>query len=924
MRFRQRAIFHSQRAQTILELAFFVSFIASFMVLAYAMFSVFNVSQKQTMLLRTQAFIELGNHSDFSQSRHGQDDPKGGKGRVDFSLGQKSKTARVDLDKVEPFKKATEGELQLDITRALKDDLYWNRYQLPKAKTQIVWLENRNSQPLFQLDLHQTLSIVHNRSIRLSESAVQSSRKETGAYSGSLHFEAFVQLLSASKKITGTQGLIDDLEVIREATRQLVRNDPSLSKEAEELEKSLNAIEGLTGGLQASLISAAIQMAMVEGMQALKGLSSAGRGAQGGAQGAAQGAGASYPGLFDRMTGGLFSKPEVAAGLAAKGDLGSTLVNTAVSPVRDVVQGFNGFTGALGQLADGGAFWQGATQAMSGLSQIGQSASLAASFAGTNLEGLDLAVSALAAPGAITSGLDNLETSFHDIHTNNGHNWTAVVKSFSEVVTPITQLLSLTSSDLAVPLSYVNTGIGLVGAVSSGVDMAKDLGKGPFDLPQTLQDVGMFTASMGALYSGVAGLTGKDPTLGAYISLGGTAMAGLGAAVEWSKDLKKDDFKLGNPVKGFGDALKQNFTGAADSLKNFSQEMREGAKTIGTNMNQLFGPKVKIADPNGDAAGLMTATSQIDDKTLAALANMGRGVKKGNLSGGNIDLAARNLKDSEEAVLLNMKYHGASDQEVRAMKEQFQTVQETVAHLQAHKANPEGVALDSEKVRQGRLSAEELNRSIASHILNPENDYAKKQIKAIRAGSGQKNLEMAVVAAGQTFEDQKKLERSLLDQKGLSGVWFSLKGVTGGERTLKAFNDQQRQTLELASLAQINTAINTKKQEVARVKSIVQTSEGLHGVLSANNADRLRQQARTLSRELDQALDSNLYNGAMRARIEAQRDKLHSIANGSREILSEKEYLMFASEEIDRAARDIESRRGELLQHLQVCTSNAC
>jgi hypothetical protein len=548
----------NKNGQTIIELAFFVSFFSGFVVLAYLIFSMFNISQKQTMLLRNQAFMELGNFSDFGAGKQGQEAAKDSKSQVTFKLGKKSERTRVDISKSEAFKKAVDGDLRIDVTRSVKDDYFWDTYQIPKAKTTLLWLEGRNSKGLLEFSLEEQLMIAHNRSIDSAKSILAATQKKTGAYSGSIQLDAYAVLVKEAQKMENREGLVDDLELVRQISKRLIRDDPSLSDEAAKLEKSLNAVDGLTGGAQAALISAAIQVALVSGLEALKSAAPAAGGASGGA-GAGGQAAAGGKNLFNSLTGNAFGSPTAVAQNVSGGQILAAPFKAALSPVTNAYQGLAGtMKGVSGLATSSGATWGNMTGAMTGLSQMGTSASFSAGLAGTSINELNIATAALAAPGAMTTGFSNLTSSLNNVNTSGTGDWIGVTRAVTQIVTPVTSLVSLTAPNLAVPMQYINTGLGFAGALATGKEFISNIGKGTYDLPRTLKEVGAFTTAAGALYSGVAGMTGKDPTIGAYISLGGTAMMGLGSGIEMYRDMKVKGFNFANPVETTKYVAKKN------------------------------------------------------------------------------------------------------------------------------------------------------------------------------------------------------------------------------------------------------------------------------------------------------------------------------------------------------------------------------
>lgn len=331
------------RGQTILELCFFLMWLSGFLVLAYWMFSVFDVSQKQTMLLRSQAFIELGNYADFSHARMGEHSAKDKESRVVFELGKKSDKTHVNFDEVESFKDAVQGELLVDVLRSVRDDYYYDQFKFPKAKTKVSWLLNDSAQGLIDFDAEQKLVIVHNLSLDLKKDLFNplqfGTQEESGLYSGSLDQNSFYQLYADRAGLQQIEvGMKDNLDLLKDRIRQLVKDDPSLVREAEDLEKHLNAAESLVGGAISNAVGTALQLAMQFGFQALGNALNAAGSAAGGAGG------------FDPFGLGSLFKPLEGSNLAQFGQLlgkASTLMN--LGNFAGSLAGAD--TGPLGQIA---------------------------------------------------------------------------------------------------------------------------------------------------------------------------------------------------------------------------------------------------------------------------------------------------------------------------------------------------------------------------------------------------------------------------------------------------------------------------------------------------------------------------------------------------------------------------------------------
>jgi hypothetical protein len=297
------------------------------------------------------------------------------------------------------------------------------------------------------------------------------------------------------------------------------------------------------------------------------------------------------------------------------------------------------------------------------------------------------------------------------------------------------------------------------------------------------------------------------------------------------------------------------------------------------------------------------------------------------LSEGNLIKATANLKDMESSVVLNMKYQGKSETEIAEMKAKFQEVYKTVDHLKDFKEQ-KVTELDRELLASGKQSADELNQMLGTYLKEKQDSFAPDQIKAIRGGTTQKALEARAVAVGQTFEDQKELERVLLDQKGIAGFWFGAKTVTGGNRTLDAFDTQQRKALELSRLAKAEIIIDNKKAITKEAVAITQTAEGisLYGPIVSNSPKLTQDQAATLAIKLRLAKSDADFSQNMKDRMDAQIRKLELISSGQTEIMSQREWFDYARKDIDRAASELRKRQEELSNNLEAlrCADGAC
>lgn len=398
---------YQKSGQTILELFFILFFLTFLMAMSFTLFTVFDVSQKQVMLTRTQAFIELGNFSDFGGGGHGEDDPEGGNSTLLFNLGENTQGTRVDLTNAQAFQEAVQGELGLVGTKSSArgtggnndEARYWNSFRIPRATvnlTSTARLVNRsgnNQQRLFDLKLRQNLWITHNRSIDLQGDTNLANGADQ-FYTGSVKMMEINNLLNQLPPTQ--QGLLDNTDALYAALQEIAREDTSLADEAENLEGDLNAAEGLTGGADAALLNIAISLAIQAGFSAIQaGFESfgdfsadvAGEGAStAGGQAASGAAGQAQSGFFNNFVNNFFGVPDLQAGrhlynFGQVMNFSSNVLNLANSGLAlggKQIEGLQiaaGVTGALGGVASGISNIGAASTTSGVLSGVGQTVS---------------------------------------------------------------------------------------------------------------------------------------------------------------------------------------------------------------------------------------------------------------------------------------------------------------------------------------------------------------------------------------------------------------------------------------------------------------------------------------------------------------------------------------------------------------------
>lgn len=368
---------HGIKAQTILELVFVTMTLVMLFSLSFLMISLFEISQKQTMLARTQAFIELGNYADYGYKRHGEDDVKNQESQLVFVLGEDNPGTRVDLKELDAFKKMLEGELEINVTSSVRSDPSWDNYRFPRRLTRLFVREN--GEDLISFPLEQTISIAHNRSLKLNQDFGE--RKDIGQYSGSVHYISVQELNKVLASAPIGEGLVDNTEFVQDLLRKIAEEDSSLSEEALALQKNVNLLDSIEGGAQAALISLALQLAMQYGFQQL---SSA----------------------FNDI-----SAEASSVGMSSTGTDGVS---------GTLVQG-GGFGGAVAGSGGGFNFGfpsfnliEGATlhnfgQMMTFSSQVLNTINLGANLAGKNIKGLGLAAAVTGGLGGISSGIYSLQ-----------------------------------------------------------------------------------------------------------------------------------------------------------------------------------------------------------------------------------------------------------------------------------------------------------------------------------------------------------------------------------------------------------------------------------------------------------------------------------------------------------------------------------
>ncbi len=936
-RFGFRLLKQKRRGQTLVEFVLYVFWSVTFIVFLYYLNSVFEISQKQTMLLRTQAFMELGGHSFFGVKAHGKDDPNNKQDRIAFVLGKKTqmfadsyyqdKTV-PDLEgkDLEVFRKAVEGKLEVEVNRATRDDYFWQTFRFPKAETRLVWYEDSKdkSKPTFEIPLRQLLAIQNGRNINVNSGSP--SIEKTGLFSGSVQMNDVMDLMQFSQNLTQQRGLIDDLDPLRAKVRQLVKNDSSLSQEAEALEKSLSAADGLQGGGTQALIATAIQVAVAVALDQLGGLmDKGGDAAESGADAAASNTG--FSNLMDQMT-----SPITQVQNAVNGTVLSAPMQAVFSPVMNVANGLSTFSNGLVRGTAGA--WLGSNGALMGLSQIGQGVATGAGYAGTSWQELSMVTAALSIPGSLDAGVEKFGSSLHNVNTDKIGD---MVGAVSSMVAPVTQLTAMLAPEMAVPLSYVNQGLQAANAVTSLASASVKLSDGSLGdkkLPEVLKTVGTFTVAAGGLYSTVAAIAGKDPMPGAYIAMAGGAMIATGGLVQLAQDMKAKGISLGNPVNWVKEVGKKNVENARNSLEGFKNTMSSASKNISANMAMAFKADRKIE--NSDAKSIIKNIASLDKKTTTGVDYLMNGVSKESLSQGNLINAEDRLKEMRASVILNMKYQGADPDKIDEVNAQFDEVQKSIADLKAFKNNP-NARLDTEALAKASSTAEGLKDTLSKYFeQDPSNkndepvyEASNRQVKALRGHTSQVELEKLAVQEGRTYDEIKAMEAEKKAQGGWKGFTYNIKTITGGNRTLAAEQEQMQKARDLMTIANAYDKAIERKQQIKTTMNALKASQGIatEGPLVTENRSTTRYNASRMASILESELESNPadYSPRVQAEIKQEIEKLRGISEGDRELYSYHQYLTATKAKVDELNKVVkqQTKKGaELLA--ERCSKSGC
>lgn len=617
----------SLRAQTILEL-FGVLFLITFIFgSGYIFLTMFEVGQKQTMLVRSQAFLELGNYSDYGLGPHGQDVIADGQGAVVFQLGQNHPGTRVNLDEVGSFKSAVEGQMEINAGRITSSQKYWQLYGFPRARVQYKWQTNAADSILSPTYLMtQTAAIVNNRSLKLDADIFNSTPINTfgggtGMYSGGLHYMQWQAFAQAHTNIPGV-GLIDNTAFIDEQLKAIVQNDPSLAQEADNFRGRVSAMDGLTGGAEVAIITAALTLAFNFGLPALENALGGAAGAGGAAGGAVNTSNNVLNNIINGLGGGggliegahLYNTSQilytVSNGLTLV-DLGFSIAGENVEGLKiaagvtgaaagitgglSTFQKFNGFQyggeNVLGQAGLYSDIFKGTSQITGGLGTLGGyvDPTLGQTLGYVSM-GTGFAGSAVSF-GENYSGITNVWRDSSGAWKD-GKQW-AAVGAAGGVIAGAGGIIGVAApnSSAGTIISTIGGGVGLVGA---GGAFAHGLSDGSIsfsDKPfEFMAQAGGLVGSASGLGAGVAGLTGNEELAekfgygaiagGAVALVGGVGMLAEAAGDALSKAGKKGEGADGQSVGGKSDSEARQDQGAVEDLRTDFEKLNDAKAAV--------------------------------------------------------------------------------------------------------------------------------------------------------------------------------------------------------------------------------------------------------------------------------------------------------------------------------------------------------
>ncbi len=907
------------RGQTILELIGVTTAIALFLGLSYYLAAVFSVAHQQTMLNRTQAFMELGNYSYYGFSKHGEDDPKKEQSRVVFLMGKKSSGTVVKFEDQEEFKEATEGELELDIYDGPESAVYWRKFSFPKGITDVRWMGDYD-RPMFQIRLLSVLAIAHNRSLKLDQGFSNSSFDETGLYSGSIHFNQYTQVANLMRR--KGFGLVDNVDLIKDLLRELVRDDPSLSDEAADLERNLNLSESITGGGVSSLVSLAISAISAWGFEKLNAAM-----AKEGAAAASSGSGAA------KSVTDALGNPIHATTRVASGTFGGSLADFMLSPLYAFQDGLAHISGGLGGLASEAATSTDLFRAMYGASQIGDLTNMGFSATGKTVPGLTLANAALALPYGIKEGFAAVDNQLNNNRSvaEASRNWVGAIQAIPKVVTPVTRLAVAVAPDAALAVSYINAGMSAASALAGIPGSIGELGSGrlteSFDV---LSRVGALTASIGGLYSDIAYLSGGDGKIGGYLQMAGGSLVALSEAGRLVSDLEKQNLNvfegIGKEIAGLPDRLGANLEKNVDDFfgrfKQFGEDSKEAWDSIGNGLADFMNP------------------SKLDDGGFAkSLANLSDDVYPRFGDKPTEQITTDNLKLMQQATIemndkLPLWFAAHGNEDVRfELDIHMANIDDAVFALNQAK---NGVPVTPEMMlifERGKNSAAAVHSLVKDRFAQPLNDryHSQSQLRGIMAGNDQLAIVNNLIKYDMDYKDAVKMELEYKEQRPLA---YFLESFSGGEMSNRNLQHQIDAAEALARLStkkfEIPKGFKGDPQEFLKkfrdntAKEILTRAEAISekGYIVTDSTSELREGAGLSAQVLrDYLADESIkHDPNTKLRMGAAIRKLEALSSGERPVETGAQTI----DRISQALAEREARFQRIKSSLLKCNAGLC
>lgn len=905
------------RGQSVIELALVGFWVSVFFGLMYYIATVFEVGQKQTMLLRSQAFIELGNFSYFGLAGHGKDDAKESKSHVNFSLGTKAQGVKVNLDKIEDFKKAVDGDLELDGVLSPQNDVYWNAFQFPKRRTTIQWLTGSGNSE-FESELTAQLSIAHNRSLDLTKSMDPQDYKLTGMYSGGLTLRQFAQIASLQDRVES--GLVDNVEQVKRALKQLVKDDSSLSDEAEEIESKFNVTQdAITGGAVASLINLAISAVAQVGFEALGNALDAGKAAGSSASASAGSAGSSgaQSGLFERIANN-FTDPYTSIGNAVDGSFFTAPLESITSPVT---QGLSNISSGLSSTG-GGLF-----QTMKGISQIGQTAQLGMALAGQDTRTLGMITSGLAIPSAVSEGFQALDSAFNSpassaLNTSAAGaisnatsaatvNWVGVAQALPGITQPITTFLSLAMPELSKTLGIVNTAVGLLNVGVNLPGQVETLSNAT-KASQFLTAGGQLTAGVGQLVAGVSQVAGKDAMIGNIMMLAGGAMQGAGSITKFVGDLKVQGIDVSNPFTVAGELVKSNFDNIGKSFTNMKDSLANSVSGISSGLSNVFSSQPQIAE----GKDFMKSAKNLADKGTGVFSDDRFSTSTSVL---NTMKAENTIGELEKNFDMQMKGYGV---EPGQYSKEFENIRKGFDTLQAAKSGAELSVAQMQALNDAKESSDKLtdvfNKAFGEDIVK------QKQLRGMMYHNDQWSLAKNMLDAGQNYDDVKKMET---EQDTKSSYGWIMSRLKAGAKTDKIYSEQIVKAYDILYVDAIDkeykNAKERKKEEYKAAEKLADAAESIsvYNPIYTEDREILKATAGKSAEFLENVLaERKDLDDKTRKRFEAAQRKIEDISNGVIAMESGKQRLGRLRAEIQERV-NLSNRTRVILEH---CAAGNC